>query len=239
MPSGSPGAPTAHVWWALLPDLLPGLGALAGGLSGSERRRAAGFRGEPDRVAFSLAHGLRNTILGQYPGGLDHSLSRTGGAAACAVGLDTAVGLDIERVERLPDLRELAEAVATPGERAAFDRLPEAGRTRAFYLLWVCKEAVLKCEGSGLGIAPATLEVGPGCWSGGPFEVRMGDRGFSVRTFGFAEHYVGALAAAREPGEVRVARFGLPGQPCQNARSSARIESETSSLGESANQPSG
>ena len=146
--------------------------------------------------------------------GLDFSLSRAGGAAACAMGCWNPVGVDIERLERLPDLPELAEAVLTAREREAFAALPPSRRRRAFHLLWVSKEAVLKLEGSGLGIHPATFEAGPGCWEEESFSVQLGNRRSFVRIFAIGNDHVAAVAS-QAPADAVLTRFAgpLPGRP--------------------------
>jgi 4'-phosphopantetheinyl transferase len=205
-----------HVWYALLADLQPDIESLSICLTPAEQLRAARFILDRDRVAFTLAHGFQRCVLGWYPGAQPHpaggrepgfSHARTPGAALCAVGAGQALGIDIERVQPLPDLEDLARSVLTPREQEGFAALPANLRDRAFSLLWVSKEAVLKLEGSGLGIDPRDLEVGPACWREPSFGVRLGERDFSVRTFGLADPYLAALATPREPRAVHLARF--------------------------------
>ena len=220
-----------HVWYALLRDLQPQIEVLSLRLSPSEQFRAERFVRAKDRLDFTLAHGFLKAVLGWYPGaggGPDPaagnpfpartgaggspwgiSLARTGTAAICAVGCGSAVGVDLGRVARLPDLDALVGSVLTPREREAFAALPESLRDRAFHLLWVSKEAVLKLEGSGLGIPPEHLEVGPRCWCEKSFSASLGERAMTVRTFGLAEDHVAALATPRPPEAVQFGRVHL------------------------------
>ena len=208
-----------HVWYALLRDLQPQIESLSMRLSPSEQFRAERFVRAKDRLDFTLAHGFLKAVLGWYPGAGEGpgpggdpwgiSLARTGTAAICAVGCGSAVGVDLERVARLPDLDALVGSVLTPREREAFAALPESLRDRAFHLLWVSKEAVLKLEGSGLGIPPEHLEVGPRCWCEKSFSASLGERAMAVRTFGLAEDHVAALATPRPPEAVQFGRVQL------------------------------
>src|SRR5208283_6184767 len=68
-----------------------------------------------------------------------------------AVGVQNALGVDIERVR--PDVKtaELSERFFSSSERAALRSLPETLRVAAFYACWARKEAFLKAIGEGLG----------------------------------------------------------------------------------------
>lgn len=226
----------AQVWYAFRSDLRPHLEIFSGSLSASERLRAARFHREEDRLDFTLAHGFLRSVLGGQLGpagraaswsvdplgkprlveagpdgnALEFSLSRASGVAVCAVGRQTPVGVDVERLEPRTDLLALAASAFTPRERAAFAALPVNRRERAFHLSWVSKEAILKLEGVGLGAHPRTVEVGPACWEARAFSVFWGGRRLFLRTFEFADQYVAALALSSEPRAVQFLRFGDP-----------------------------
>ncbi len=225
-----------QIWYTLLPDLHPHLASLSECLSPSERLRAARFSQEKDRLDFILSHGFLRTILGGQlgapgsavswsvgPFGKPHlaeaghagaelafSLSRTSGAAVCAMGRSIPVGIDVERIGPLPDFQELAASVLTPRERGALASLPVSQRERAFQRSWVCKEAILKLEGVGLGVHPGALDAGPGCWVAEPFSLLWEGQRLFLRTFEFAEQYVAALATRSEPSAVQFLRFEGP-----------------------------
>ena len=230
------GPGEVQVWYTLLSDLHPHLASLSGCLSPSERLRAARFRQEKDGLDFTLSHGFLRTVLGGQlgasacaaswsvdpfgkphpaeagPGGdvLEFSLSRASGAAVCALSRQDPVGIDVERLEPRPDLQALAASVLTPREREAFASLPANQHERAFHLSWVCKEALLKLEGVGLGVHPRAIEVGPACWEARTFSLLWEGQGRFVRMFEFADHYVAALATLSEPYAVQFARFEAP-----------------------------
>jgi phosphopantetheinyl transferase len=78
------------------------------------------------------------------------SLSRTPGVLALAVG-PVGLGVDVERVSRVAAAPLEA---STPGERARYGA--DAALLTA---CWVAKEAVLKRDGRGLRVDPASVDV--------------------------------------------------------------------------------
>lgn len=94
----------------------------------------------------------RRTPHGQPipPRGVRASLSHASGVAAVAVGHDAAVGVDVERRDRVVDLDGLARDVLDGHELQAWRREPAGRRKDAFLRLWTRKEAVLKALGVGL-----------------------------------------------------------------------------------------
>lgn len=143
-------------------------------LSEDERARAARFRFEADRWAFSAAHaGLRallGSMTGRPPGALrfaagaygkpvlhdedippkiQFSLSHTSGCVAVAVA-NHAVGLDVERRSTLPDLMDVAKTSFGAEAQAALARCAGDGRTALFYRYWTLGEAFIKATGEGV-----------------------------------------------------------------------------------------
>jgi 4'-phosphopantetheinyl transferase len=90
--------------------------------------------------------------------GVHFSLSHTDGVAAIAVAR-RPVGVDVESTARQADLDDLDGALH-PSERRAVSALPAADRRLAVLRCWVRKEAYLKAIGTGLGLDPATVDVG-------------------------------------------------------------------------------
>ncbi len=72
-----------------------------------------------------------------------------------------ALGVDLERIDTdrrtLADLRRIAEHFA-PEEAGFMQSLPDGQATEVFYRLWTCKEACLKCLGTGIGGGGPTLD---------------------------------------------------------------------------------
>ena len=71
-----------------------------------------------------------------------------------------ALGVDLERIDTdrrsLADLRRIAEHFASE-ETRFLESLPDARAAEVFYRLWTCKEACLKCLGTGIGGGGPTL----------------------------------------------------------------------------------
>jgi len=122
---------------------------------------------------------LSATDLGREGGSPDEfpphfNLARSGGLALYAFltpGNESAVtgpaasggpsiGVDLERIDTtrrtLADLRRIADHFA-PEETRLLESLSDAEAIDVFYRLWTCKEACLKCLGTGIGGGGPTL----------------------------------------------------------------------------------
>jgi 4'-phosphopantetheinyl transferase len=78
------------------------------------------------------------------------SLSHSRHWIACAVSVDTALGLDLEVIDPERDIVGLSESAFDACESAWFIRQPEHARVAGFYRLWSLKEALFKLR-SNLG----------------------------------------------------------------------------------------
>lgn len=137
----------------------------------------AGPNGKPLLVSDSGASLPRATESGEWPA---FNLSRSGPLALYAIvdvapehrggaRIARAIGVDLERVERgrrtLEDLLRIAGHF-TPEESRRLRSLDGDEAVDAFYRLWTCKEACLKCLGTGIGSGTVALDdirciVGP------------------------------------------------------------------------------
>ncbi len=82
-----------------------------------------------------------------FADGLVHfSISHTKLHAFCVIS-SRPIGIDAEEADRQIDLR-LAEKILSKEEKAQFDRAQD--KQRALLTFWVLKEALAKCEGTGL-----------------------------------------------------------------------------------------
>jgi len=82
---------------------------------------------------------------------LSFNLSHTDGLVALAVTRGHAVGIDVERADRV--VREqVAERFFAPSEVADLHALPVDEQPRAFFEYWTLKEAYIKARGLGLAI---------------------------------------------------------------------------------------
>jgi len=153
-------------------------------LSSDEQRRAERFRFERDRARFIKGRSLLREILGWYlatepaqlrftysskgkpalaepwaASRIDFNVAHSEGIALYALACGREVGVDVERVQRLPDMWEVAERFFSPGEIAALRAVPAHRREEAFFACWTRKEAFLKATGDGLGRALDSFEV--------------------------------------------------------------------------------
>lgn len=146
-------------------------------LSEDERRRADRYVHDRDRVTYTAAHALVRTVLSEHGAtpragwqfrenthgcpfvvdaqagapSLAFNLSHTTGLVAVAVTRGRAVGVDVERVDRVVT-DGIAERHFAPAEVAALQRLPRDVQARVFFEYWTLKEAYIKARGMGLAI---------------------------------------------------------------------------------------
>jgi 4'-phosphopantetheinyl transferase len=153
-------------------------------LSVEERERAVRFRFHRDRCFYVIAHaGLRQILAGylnipapeitfvrqergkpQLAGGfqetgIQFNLSHTQNLALVAVAKDTPVGVDVEKLRPVKNMRSLSERFFTATEAQAIANLPSEQQQQAFFEIWTRKEAYLKGMGCGLAGALNRVEV--------------------------------------------------------------------------------
>lgn len=140
------------------------------GIEASRVPLAPGPAGKPMLAAVELRRARRAAADGA-PG---FNLARSGGLALYAflppedaravtgpaAPDGPALGVDLERIDTdrrtLADLRRIADHFA-PEEARFLQSLPDERATEVFYRLWTCKEACLKCLGTGIGGGGPTL----------------------------------------------------------------------------------
>jgi 4'-phosphopantetheinyl transferase len=171
----------AHIWLLTLDLELATIDELRALLSAEERRRAAAFAFAHLQSRHVAAHGQMRRILAAYAGQPPRALrigtrlhgkpyidpqdrpsfnlSHSEGLGLLAIAQTAAVGADIEHIRPSPDLAEIAETTFSSAEAAALARLPDNRRTEAFFAFWTRKEAVMKCDGRGFGLDPASFTV--------------------------------------------------------------------------------
>lgn len=113
----------------------------------------------PDQIRFvKNDYGKLYLHPDQDPGGLFFNLSHTAGMIACVVGGLERAGIDVERTDK--DAFEVMPKVFRPDEIAWVEaQTSAASRSRAFFLLWTRKEAVMKAEGLGFSLPPLSFGV--------------------------------------------------------------------------------
>ncbi len=153
-------------------------------LSPDESERAARFRSARDRDRFIAGRGRLREMLGARLGSgpaalefgygvsgkpfllnpacdarLSFNLAHSGDTAILAVSDGRRVGVDIEGLQALPRLEEVARSAFSEAERAALQQVPWALKVRAFYHCWTRREAYVKALGDGFPAAPDSFEV--------------------------------------------------------------------------------
>jgi 4'-phosphopantetheinyl transferase len=213
------------VWQASLDG-----GADAAVLSAAEAERAERARTEAARARAVRARWLLRSVLAGYvgaapgelrfgeaesgkphlrgAGSLSFNLSHAGARWALAVCGGGAVGIDVERADRLVDADAVARRVFAPGERRAVSALEGPARRAAFFRYWAAREALVKGLGTRL-LLPGTefeIEARPG----GELAARAadgGELGWWLAELPVPPPWIGVLAVEAPPSAVRC--FGI------------------------------
>lgn len=144
-------------------------------LATDELERASRFHFDRDRVRYVRCRTALRLLLARYLGStaanirftyttngkpelaadqnscrLRFNVSHSENMALIAVGVQDALGIDIEKVRPEVKTAELSERFFSARERAGLRSLPEDMRVAAFYACWARKEAFLKAIGEGL-----------------------------------------------------------------------------------------
>ena len=166
------------------PSNFPGLvpqEAAADCLSPDERLRAARFRFHEDALQWVACRASLRRILGEtvnlppnavplvlsefgkpsLPPPFDSihfNLSHCTGLAVVALGIDGPVGIDLEKLDRAPDLLECESTFCHPEE---VRNLPDETslRSRQLLQIWTAKEAGTKALGAGLSQPPENTRI--------------------------------------------------------------------------------
>jgi 4'-phosphopantetheinyl transferase len=148
----------------------------------------------PRHVAFNLSHSGGTALFGLAP--------------AAGEGMDAAIGVDLEAVEArrrtLDELLHVARRIA-PEEAEALAAMPGMDAAAAFHRLWTCKEACLKCLGTGIGGGGpeiATVVRTAAADGDGVETWRAGGHAWSVRCFEPCPGHVAAIARPTGAGAV-------------------------------------
>jgi 4'-phosphopantetheinyl transferase len=229
-PIPSLAAGVCHVWWATPADAGPRVARL---LSSEDHRRYLGYRRPADSDRFMVGAGLIRLVLSGYlaatpaqldiirrcprcgephgkptlsdGSGIHFSVSHREGLVVAAFLLDSAVGIDIERVRQAAVTPGVAELTLTARELDAWRKLDESSRVAAFFRTWTRKEAVVKAAGRGLETPLHDVEVSG---SGQPPAVTRwpaadwGASEVSLHDLSPTRGYVGSLAVLGPPVEI-------------------------------------
>lgn len=154
-------------------------------LSPDERTRMNRFHFDNDKDNFLFCRGMLRMLLASYLGAhpaelvfaysdhgkpslagssvrLNFNLSHSDGHLLIATSLARKIGVDIERVRRDLDVREIAERFFSSTENEAFRSMPVASRYDIFFSCWTRKEAFVKARGEGLSCPLDSFDVSIG-----------------------------------------------------------------------------
>ncbi len=244
LPALSPGA--AQVWSVALDLFHTDAKRLEAVLCAEERRRAARYRRDQDRIRFIAARATLRCLLaahlGAEPralafaygangkptlkpgGGLEFNLSHSGDLAVIALAHDREVGVDVERLRPLSSAQRIAERLWSSDEAAALGTLDEDERLTAFFATWTRKEAVVKALGEGITGRLDGFQVPAGPAPGGAALHIPGHEGRAdawwLTDLRPAPGYLGALVLSGS--EVSVSCWRWPPQWGLDALGSAR-----------------
>ena len=88
------------------------------------------------------------------------NISHSGDWVVVALTWNAPLGIDVEKLDTAKDFEGLGRRVMTDSEYAQFLDKKTKQQSELFYSLWVRKEAVLKCMGTGFSLDPRSIEVG-------------------------------------------------------------------------------
>lgn len=150
-------------------------------LNTEERARYNRFRFEKDRLTYVYCRGVLRALLGRYLNVLPNNisfdyteygkpylsgqhnlyfnLSHAGDYALIAFTTTSAIGVDVEMIDRTIDTDKLVHRFFSPVEITAVAALPQAERPVAFFKLWTRKEALIKAHGAGLSLPLAQFGI--------------------------------------------------------------------------------
>ncbi|MFZ5831646.1 MAG: 4'-phosphopantetheinyl transferase family protein [Planctomycetota bacterium] len=168
---------TVHIWGLDLDVSDAAIDALYPLLDQEERERAARYRFITDRNRFVVRRSLLRKVLARYleteasrvrlqtgiqgrPELADYaqstitfSVSHSQGRALIAVASTADLGVDLEAIRPLADLRAMIDRCLSSAEKDELYSLPAELQLERFYGYWTCKEAYLKALGVGLSRA--------------------------------------------------------------------------------------
>lgn len=171
-----------HLYGLALPHDPDELARLGGLLTTGEIDRAALLKSEPAQRRCLAGRGLLREILGAYlgidakqvqlaaeehgkpflpedPKNLCFNLAHSGDNLLLAIAVNRAVGIDLELIDPVKPLKEMARLVFSRREQEQLSQLASPRLETAFYRNWVRKEACLKACGRGFSLPGNSFEL--------------------------------------------------------------------------------
>jgi 4'-phosphopantetheinyl transferase len=215
-----------QIWTVDLDQPDPLVAALRADLPPDERARADRFHFARDRRRFCVAHAALRAILGRHLGQppaevalrsgtygkpalgtsrspIEFNLSHAGEYALVALTLGAPLGVDIEQIRPIDDIRLLAAHTFSPAELALLERCPPDQYDQAFFNCWTRKEAVIKALGLGLHCPLDSFDVA--CLPGEPARILRappGDEQWTLAELAAPAGYAAAVVVAGPPRRI-------------------------------------
>jgi 4'-phosphopantetheinyl transferase len=116
---------------------------------------------EPSHIAFSYTENGKPCIARPVEGRcINFNVSHSEGFALFAFVKDSAIGADIEKKRRVPDMIHIAQKILTEKEYCYFKAVPDCEKGDVFFRFWTHKEALVKAMGCGLSFPLTSIELG-------------------------------------------------------------------------------
>jgi 4'-phosphopantetheinyl transferase len=187
-------------------------------LSQEELTRAHQYIFDTDRIKSVISRGLTRKLIASYlnippdllrfaygpfgkpalphemnPEDLVFNVSHSGDQYLLAVSRRNEIGVDIEKIRPVPQMRDIIHRDAAHSERVEFSRLTEEEKTAGFFRWWTRKEALIKATGDGASAALPEFETGV-TTRNDPTRVRLLTGCVWIRSLPIESGYVAALA---------------------------------------------
>ena len=173
-------ASAIHLWLIDYPELSSDTPLYHLVLNDEEQQRASRYLIDSLRHRYIITHGILRSLLAELcdtspaslplttssygkPALVDSdihfNLSYTQRYALIAITRGRPIGVDIEKQRYLKDMNLLAANVFSPAEQQALTGRPDHARQKAFFDIWVRKEAFVKALGIGLSFPLTEVTV--------------------------------------------------------------------------------
>jgi 4'-phosphopantetheinyl transferase len=196
----------------------------------SERERAARFHFQADHDRYVAARASLRLQLGAFLGcdprsllfqytsygkpfiekcGIEFNVSHSSDWILFAFTRSAEIGVDIEHIRPMADMRDLAKQNFAASEFADWEATPEQDRTDAFYRCWTRKESFIKAIGEGLSCPLDSFEVAFGLDQPARLTSVDGDEALAAKWWvadlpGFAGYAAAVTARAENLDNVRL-----------------------------------
>ena len=111
------------------------------------------LRVRPEEVEYRVLEHGKPALAGPHAAALEFNLSHSGACGLVGTSREVPLGVDVEEVTPIDDIRAVAERHFAPEECECLFALEGAAQVEGFYRYWTRKEAYIKALGTGLGHA--------------------------------------------------------------------------------------